>query len=215
LALKYLNARFEYAPPPPPSFPSPNLLHFLRYSPHGIQIEAILSTHKHHDHTAGNLTFKKNYPHCIPSSSQLEIVGSAVEGVPGCTRAVRHGDEVAYSAGRIRLKVVAVPCHTRGSVCFVLADASASSACCVFTGDALFCGGCGAPFEAGLNKHSAMHVQVSARGGGPRRGGGGGPAAYSKRSFKYFRANPTGSASPTSMSTPVAADAVVWTMRKQ
>lgn len=126
-----------------------------------IRIQMVLSTHKHHDHTAGNVPLKR-HPQFGPGLEH--IVGGTVERVPGCTFGVADGDllrlpalgnndmnELAY------VEVVSVPAHTRGSVVYMLrstakpldVDIPIPPACFAFTGDTMFCGGGGVPFEAG------------------------------------------------------------------
>jgi hypothetical protein len=57
--------------------------------------------------------------------------------------------------------VSAVPCHTRGSVLFRIPGFNQRRDA-VFTGDTLFCGGCGAPFEG-----DATSMQVKFHDGFP------------------------------------------------
>lgn len=59
--------------------------------------------------------------------------------MPGCTHPLDDGDEVAV--GKLRLKAIAVPCHTEGSMVFHLRGVDKDL---LFTGDTLFAGGCGA-----------------------------------------------------------------------
>jgi hydroxyacylglutathione hydrolase len=126
-ALELINSKYKYV------------------EPGGMTVEAILSTHKHHDHTAGNVPFLKKHP-------LVRVLGAACEGVPGVTDTLKHGDTVRLLDGRVVVAVTAVPCHTRGSLLYTVTggEAERDSPVCVFTGDTLFCGGCGAPFEAGF-----------------------------------------------------------------
>jgi len=144
--------------------------------PH-IRLQMVLSTHKHHDHTAGNEALLK---HEMFGKYLTHIVGGAVEKVPGCNMPVSDGDRINLpKAGRndmndlVHVEVVAVPAHTRGSVVYLLrpnkapvqdgngytpgsSNCSTSSIndplpCFVFTGDTIFSGGGGVPFEAGTD----------------------------------------------------------------
>ena len=91
----------------------------------------ILSTHHHGDHTGGNLALKAAFG--------AKIVGSAFDDrIPGRDIGVGEGDVLGLPVGMVR--VLATPGHTRGSVCYALADA-------LFTGDTLFAMGCGRLFE--------------------------------------------------------------------
>jgi glyoxylase-like metal-dependent hydrolase (beta-lactamase superfamily II) len=136
--------------------------HYRAYP--SIQIHMVLSTHKHHDHTAGNEALKTQ-----KAGRHLEhIVGGAVERVPGCNLPVADGDILKLPiCGKnnmndaVYVEVVAVPAHTRGSVVYILRPTNNNSInnqaasdlpgtpCFVFTGDTMFSGGGGVPFEAG------------------------------------------------------------------
>ena len=151
------------------------LIHETHYSeyPQPIRLQMILSTHKHHDHTAGNESLKSQ-----PFGKYLHsIVGGAVEKVPGCNVPVADGDRLVLpQAGDnnmndiVHVEVVSVPAHTRGSVVYILRPNEPRTktntlhsdntdeivevlpprrACFAFTGDTMFCGGGGVPFEAG------------------------------------------------------------------
>ena len=99
----------------------------------GRTLTHILCTHHHWDHTNGNLGLLERFP-------GAEVIGSAVdaENIPGITRRVAGGDMV--SVGALTGRVLMTPCHTRGHVAFLFADA-------LFCGDTLFVGGCGRFFE--------------------------------------------------------------------
>lgn len=132
--------------------------HYPQY-PH-IRLQMVLSTHKHHDHTAGNEPLKA---HAKMGQYLYSIVGGAVEKVPGCNMPVSDGDRVKLPLiGKndmndlVHVEVVAVPAHTRGSVVYLLRpnksqqkNASEPLPCFAFTGDTMFSGGGGVPFEAG------------------------------------------------------------------
>ena len=141
-----------------------------------IQIHMILSTHKHHDHTAGNTPFKK-----LEIGKHLKvIVGGAVEKVPGCNYPVADGELLPLPKDGcndmndvVEVEAIAAPAHTRGSIVYALRPKQHShnreqeqheieelevdeyessdlpAPCFVFTGDTMFSGGGGVPFEAG------------------------------------------------------------------
>jgi len=90
-------------------------VHYEHFSKNPFNIHAILSTHKHHDHTAGNRFFWKKYGKTILSKKQkkrknknegnpvedstnwtgmMGIVGGAVEKVPYGTIKVANGDRI-------------------------------------------------------------------------------------------------------------------------
>lgn len=123
------------------------------YDKKQMLVQSILSTHKHHDHTAGNVPLKNQM-----SSIKL-VIGGAVEKVPGCNFEVSNKDLIPLpkdGANRmedcIEVEVVATPGHTRGSITFVLRPLVASSGLAyLFTGDTMFTGGAGVPFEADID----------------------------------------------------------------
>ena len=149
----------------------------LHYHKQEIEVHAILSTHKHHDHTAGNrglLTHRRIGQHL------QTVVGGAVERVPCCNLQVADGDLLDLPATHGNdmnevaiVEVVAVPSHTRGSVAFQLRcrDNSNRGGPFLFTGDAMFSGGAGVPFEADLDKDGDS--KRSKRVNDPVRPGGG------------------------------------------
>jgi hydroxyacylglutathione hydrolase len=95
-----------------------------------LELEAILVTHHHGDHTGGVQQLAR--------SSQVRIFGPAAESIGGVNQPVRDGDVVNFDD--LRLQVWEVPGHTRGHVAYVGPGL-------VFSGDTLFAGGCGRIFE--------------------------------------------------------------------
>lgn len=99
-------------------------------------------THNSHllhssDHAGGNSELAARYPHAM-------VVGPANEHVPACTKRVKGGQ--TFSIGSIDIKVLDVPCHTRGHVAYVVTGDHATPPL-LFPGDVLFVGGCGRFFE--------------------------------------------------------------------
>lgn len=136
-----------------------------------LQVTEVLTTHKHWDHAGGNQQLaeyaKKKAPvpaheeageDCAPEtpllSPELRLVGSEVDA-PLCCDVLLNDASPAMSimGGGAKMQAMAAPGHTKGSLVFVVGSAeegvmTASPArVAVFTGDSLFCGGCGAPFE--------------------------------------------------------------------
>jgi glyoxylase-like metal-dependent hydrolase (beta-lactamase superfamily II) len=130
-----------------------SLIAKAHYGGKKIVVQSIFSTHKHHDHTAGNISLREKI-----STIKL-IVGGAVERVPGCNLAVTNGELLPLpkdGANRMedycQLEAIATPGHTRGSTCFALRPLRASSGLAfLFTGDTMFCAGAGVPFEADVD----------------------------------------------------------------
>jgi hydroxyacylglutathione hydrolase len=102
----------------------------------GLRARAIWSTHHHHDHVGGNEELAKELG--------LEVVAhsSDAKRVPAMTRGVDTGDTV--SAAGVTAKCFHIPGHTLGAVAYFVEQGGARA---VFTGDTLFCAGCGRLFE--------------------------------------------------------------------
>ncbi|EKF33595.1 hypothetical protein MOQ_002534 [Trypanosoma cruzi marinkellei] len=117
----------------------------------------ILTTHKHWDHAGGNLEFMQrlqNNSDAEPTElldAQLKIYGSAIDNPHACTNFVEDGNVLTVAGGGVTVAVFSSPGHTVGSVMFLLGDALMDSEVpqrlALFTGDCIFCGGCGAMFE--------------------------------------------------------------------
>ncbi|KAJ3316051.1 hypothetical protein HDV04_000260 [Boothiomyces sp. JEL0838] len=127
---------------------------------------AILNTHKHWDHTCGNLDLYKKYPNVRVYGSEIDFQAGINNIYNKITNKVKDGDEI--EVGRCSIKVISTPCHTKGSVMFLVdpvnslrlagmydqiekLELTASNwnplAPLLFTGDTLFLGGCGRFFE--------------------------------------------------------------------
>jgi hydroxyacylglutathione hydrolase len=103
----------------------------------GVRIVAILSTHHHFDHVAGNDDLLAKLP-----AGSIDVYGyeGDRERIPGLTRGLADGDEL--SLGSLRARAIFIPAHTRGHLAYYFAADGH-----VFTGDTLFAGGCGRLFE--------------------------------------------------------------------
>jgi hydroxyacylglutathione hydrolase len=116
----------------------------------GWQLDWILSTHHHQDHTGGNLELKRK--------TGCRIAGPARErdAIPGIDLELREGDR--FELGDASAAVLETPGHTRGHISYWFeADAA------VFCADTLFALGCGRVFEgtppqmwASLSKLAAL-----------------------------------------------------------
>lgn len=102
----------------------------------GLRAAAIWTTHHHMDHVGGNEELAR--------ALGIEVVAhvSDEERVPGFTRGVDTGDTVRV--GDVSARCIHIPGHTLGAVAYFV---DAPGARCVFTGDTLFCAGCGRLFE--------------------------------------------------------------------
>lgn len=105
-------------------------------------LRTILSTHKHHDHSGGNISLQKK----LNATGAFRIIGGANEPIPGVTEKVREGDH--FSIGELKVDVLDAPCHTSGHVLYkVYHPQKAENGIALFTGDTMFVGGIGAFFE--------------------------------------------------------------------
>jgi hydroxyacylglutathione hydrolase len=113
----------------------------------GATARAIWSTHHHWDHVGGN--------EALAGALGLEVVGHASDAgrLPGLTHPVDTGDTV--HVGDLRAACIHVPGHTLGAVAYLVEVAGTRA---VFTGDTLFCAGCGRLFEG---SPAQMHASLS------------------------------------------------------
>lgn len=136
--------------------------HYSKMQP--IQIQSILSTHKHHDHTGGNGELLKTEV----GKNIDKIFGGAVERVPYCTDFVADGDILTLPNSRsndmnscIFIEAIAVPGHTRGSLVYRLRSKTSDNTEFLFTGDTMFSGGSGVPFESDIGTETEAHLNAS------------------------------------------------------
>ncbi|GLE04213.1 hypothetical protein PINS_up013124 [Pythium insidiosum] len=101
------------------------------------QFLGILTTHKHADHSGGNVEIASKYP-------ELMVAGPANEDIPARTRPLSGGEK--FKLGAVQVKVLAVPCHTAGHLAYVVSG-DPETPPLLFPGDTLFVGGCGRFFE--------------------------------------------------------------------
>jgi hydroxyacylglutathione hydrolase len=100
----------------------------------GWVLTHILTTHHHHDHTAGNTIVKR--------MTGCSIIGPALEAgsIPGIDIKVAEGDTI--DVGNAKATVIETPGHTRGHVSYHFPEDEI-----VFVGDTLFSVGCGKLLE--------------------------------------------------------------------
>ncbi len=100
-----------------------------------VQLEAILVTHHHPDHTGGVAALRQ--------ATGAKVYGPARETMPEPLTRLRGGDQL-QSLG-LTFKVIDVPGHTAGHIAYYCA--AMDDAPLLFCGDTLFSGGCGRLFE--------------------------------------------------------------------
>lgn len=101
----------------------------------GLQLQQILVTHHHPDHTGGLAALR--------AATGATVHGPAGETIAGVDRAHRGGD--AFDALGLHWTVLDVPGHTAGHIAFF--TPAMDGAPVLFCGDTLFSGGCGRLFE--------------------------------------------------------------------
>lgn len=108
-------------------------------------LKYILLTHGHFDHIIGVKSIKEKYgaqvviskedePMLNSSKLSLAVFCNAPQNNVDADIIVRDGDEITL--GEIKIKVMATPGHTSGSVCYIAENS-------IFSGDTLFYCSCG------------------------------------------------------------------------
>ena len=101
----------------------------------GLQLETILVTHHHNDHTGGVAALR--------AATGAQVFGPAREAMPEPLTRLVGGDNV--DALGLRFQVIDVPGHTAGHIAYFCA--AVQNAPLLFCGDTLFSAGCGRLFE--------------------------------------------------------------------
>jgi hydroxyacylglutathione hydrolase len=97
-----------------------------------LDLDAILITHKHADHTHGVFELLEKFP-------RVSVYGPGQKLIPGVTHEVVDGQRIVL-AGFAEIHVLAIPGHTFEHVAYELAQH-------LFCGDTLFSAGCGRVFD--------------------------------------------------------------------
>lgn len=108
-------------------------------------LKYILLTHGHFDHIIGVKSVKEKYgaqvviskedePMLNSSKLSLAVFCNVPQNNVDADIIVKDGDEITL--GEIKIKVMATPGHTSGSVCYIAEN-------CIFSGDTLFYCSCG------------------------------------------------------------------------
>lgn len=116
-----------------------------------LELEGIIITHHHWDHTDGIDELLSRY--AVP------VYGPDSARIPQVTHKLYDGDTLTLTD--LSLDVIAVPGHTLDHLAYI--DSRTSNPTRLFCGDALFAGGCGKMFEgqpeqmlASLNKLASL-----------------------------------------------------------
>lgn len=110
-----------------------------------VTVKAILNTHGHFDHSAGNADLAHlDVPLAIhPADRELLAAGGGaawfgVPEAPALQPTLKLTGEFELTVGKLHLSVIETPGHTPGSVSLYIAEEGA-----LLTGDTLFAGGVG------------------------------------------------------------------------
>ncbi|RTZ75237.1 MAG: hydroxyacylglutathione hydrolase [Gammaproteobacteria bacterium] len=104
-----------------------------RLETEGLELDAILVTHKHGDHVGGVGALKARWP-------GARVYGPVHEPVSGLDQRLSEGDQVVLEPLDAAFRIMEVPGHTEGHLAY-------SGEGVLFCGDTLFAGGCGRVFS--------------------------------------------------------------------
>jgi hydroxyacylglutathione hydrolase len=110
------------------------VLDWLAQNPQ-VQLDTILVTHHHADHTAGLVELTEH--------TGATVHAPAMENMPVAVHGVQQGDAIAWHG--LSWRVIDVPGHTAGHIAFWTTPPDEPPL--LFCGDTLFSGGCGRLFE--------------------------------------------------------------------
>jgi hydroxyacylglutathione hydrolase len=116
---------------------------------HDLSPRDIWATHHHMDHVGGNEEVAR-------ALGIKDIVGHVSDQgrIPGQTKFLDTGDR--FELGNLRIRTIHIPGHTLGAIAYVVTDGAETA---VFTGDTMFCAGCGRLFEG---TPAQMHTSLQA-----------------------------------------------------
>jgi hydroxyacylglutathione hydrolase len=99
----------------------------------------VWSTHHHMDHVGGN-------EEVVRALGVRDVIGHTSDKgrIPGQTKFLDTGDR--FTLGELEIRTLHIPGHTLGAIAYVVHDPR-SGETAMFTGDTLFCAGCGRLFE--------------------------------------------------------------------
>lgn len=115
----------------------------------GWQLNAVLNTHHHHDHTGGNLRLQE--------MTECDVIGYKDDAarIPGITVMVEDNERLML--GNTVGKVIVIPGHTLGHVAYWFETDHA-----LFCGDTLFTMGCGRVFEGSMEQMYSSLCRLAA-----------------------------------------------------
>ncbi len=130
-----------------PGNPSPVLAFCQQYQ---LDIDALLITHHHTDHTAGIATLKQHFP-------KAPVYGPEYEKIIGVEIGLKNQDCLQLPNLQEPIEVLHIPGHTLGHIAYWLPTSQ-----WLFCGDTLFAAGCGKLFE-GTAEQMYNSLQILAK----------------------------------------------------
>lgn len=122
----------------------------------GLQLEAILVTHHHQDHTGGVAALRE--------ATGARVYGPVRESIPEPLQRLGEGDRIEVLG--LPFEVLDVPGHTAGHIAYFCPDWEGAPL--LFCGDTLFSGGCGRVFEGTPAQLHASLAKLAALPGATR-----------------------------------------------
>ena len=134
-----------------PSYDASNVIKFI--STTNLNLEYIINTHYHSDHSSDNNRVKRYFPNA-------KIVASKADGEKLGVNVDKYVyDKNQLSLGKITLIFLLTPGHTPGSICIIIDSES------LITGDTLFIGDCGRtdlPGGSLAQMYNTLHDKIMA-----------------------------------------------------
>lgn len=106
------------------------VLEFLKAQ--GLQLDAVMCTHRHADHTGGIAELREVY--------NVPVYGRGHPGNPHITHKLNEGGQIKLDAIGIAFDIIEIPGHVNDHLAYIAPDI-------LFCGDTLFGAGCGGNFE--------------------------------------------------------------------